>query len=168
MKYKYLVCALIYVGLCSIDCYFSNVPMLNSIGQMGITEDVIFLNMHNSGSNFCGIKEILVADTIPVLLGIYYALDKEKTYILLRYKTREKYNNSQIRIIIVMAAIFSAVRQIVDYIFTVYSFNGATIKKYPFVPYSLMNLLLFGFSLSRQVFFTKYLEIVYKMNLLLL
>ena len=52
--------------------------MLNSIGQMGITEDVIFLNMHNSGSNFCGIKEILVADTIPVLLGIYYALDKEK------------------------------------------------------------------------------------------
>ena len=82
MKYKYLVCALIYVGLCSIDCYFSNVPMLNSIGQMGITEDVIFLNMHNSGSNFCGIKEILVVDTIPVLLGIYYALDKEKTYIL--------------------------------------------------------------------------------------
>ena len=86
LKYKYLVCALIYVGLCSIDCYFSNVPMLNSIGQMGITEDVIFLNIHNSGSNFCGIKEILVADTIPVLLGIYYALDKEKTYILLRYK----------------------------------------------------------------------------------
>ena len=77
MKYKYLVCALIYVGLCSIDCYFSNVPMLNSIGQMGITEDVIFLNSHNSGSNFCGIKEILVVDTIPVLLGIYYALDKE-------------------------------------------------------------------------------------------
>ena len=106
MKYKYLVCALIYVGLCSIDCYFSNVPMLNSIGQMGITEDIIFLNMHNSSSNFCGIKEILVVDTIPVLLGIYYALDKEKTYILLRYKTREKYNNSQIRIIIVMAAIF--------------------------------------------------------------
>lgn len=94
LKYKYLVCALIYVGLCGIDCYFSNVPMLNSIGQMGITEDVIFLNMHNSGSNFCGIKEILVADTIPVLLGIYYALDKEKAYILLRYKTREKYNNS--------------------------------------------------------------------------
>ena len=57
LKYKYLVCALIYVGLCSIDCYFSNVPMLNSIGQMGITEDVIFLNIHNSGSNFCGIKE---------------------------------------------------------------------------------------------------------------
>ncbi len=55
--------------------------MLNSIGQMGITEDVIFLNIHNSGSNFCGIKEILVVDTIPVLLGIYYALDKEKTYI---------------------------------------------------------------------------------------
>lgn len=78
LKYKYLVCALIYVGLCSIDCYFSNVPMLNSIGQMGITEDVIFLNMHNSSSNFCGIKEILVVDTIPVLLGIYYALDKEK------------------------------------------------------------------------------------------
>lgn len=78
LKYKYLVCALIYVGLCSIDCYFSNVPMLNSIGQMGITEDVIFLNIHNSGSNFCGIKEILVVDTIPVLLGIYYALDKEK------------------------------------------------------------------------------------------
>lgn len=46
LKYKYLVCALIYVGLCGIDCYFSNVPMLNSIGQMGITEDVIFLNMH--------------------------------------------------------------------------------------------------------------------------
>ena len=90
LKYKYLVCALIYVGLCSIDCYFSNVPMLNSIGQMGITEDVIFLNMHNSGSNFCGIKEILVADTIPVLLGIYYALDKEKTYILLRYKNAGK------------------------------------------------------------------------------
>ena len=85
MKYKYLVCALIYVGLCSIDCYFSNVPMLNSIGQMGITEDVIFLNIHNSGSNFCGIKEILVVDTIPVLLGIYYALDKEKTYICLLY-----------------------------------------------------------------------------------
>lgn len=142
MKYKYLVCALIYVGLCSIDCYFSNVPMLNSIGQMGITEDVIFLNMHNSSSNFCGIKEILVVDTIPVLLGIYYALDKEKTYILLRYKTREKYNNSQIRIIIVMAAIFSAVRQIVDYIFTVYSFNGATIKKYPFVLYSLMEFVV--------------------------
>lgn len=142
LKYKYLVCALIYVGLCSIDCYFSNVPMLNSIGQMGITEDVIFLNMHNSGSNFCGIKEILVVDTIPVLLGIYYALDKEKTYILLRYKTREKYNNSQIRIIIVMAAIFSAVRQIVDYIFTVYSFNGATIKKYPFVLYSLMEFVV--------------------------
>ena len=80
---------------------------------------MIFLNIHNSGSNFCGIKEILVVDTIPVLLVIYYALDKEKTYILLRYKTREKYNNSQIRIIIVMAAIFSAVRQIVDYIFTV-------------------------------------------------
>lgn len=94
LKYKYLVCALIYVGLCSIDCYFSNVPMLNSIGQMGITEDVIFLNIHNSGSNFCGIKEILVVDIIPVSLGIYYALDKEKTYILLRYKTREKYNNS--------------------------------------------------------------------------
>ena len=53
-------------------------PMLNSIGQMGITEDVIFLNIHNSGSNFCGIKEILVVDTIPVLLGIYHALDKEK------------------------------------------------------------------------------------------
>lgn len=142
MKYKYLVCALIYVGLCGIDCYFSNVPMLNSIGQMGITEDVIFLNIHNSGSNFCGIKEILVVDTIPVLLGIYYALDKEKTYILLRYKTREKYNNSQVRIIIVMAAIFSAVRQIVDYIFTVYSFNGATIKKYPFVLYSLMEFVV--------------------------
>lgn len=52
--------------------------MLNSIGQMGITEDVIFLNMHNSSSNFCGIKEILVVDTIPVLLGIYYALAKKK------------------------------------------------------------------------------------------
>ena len=118
------------MGLCSIDCYFSNVPMLNSIGQMGITEDVIFLNMHNSGSNFCGIKEILVADTIPVLLGIYYALDKEK------------YINSLIRIIFVMAALFSAVRQIVDYIFTVYSFNGATIKKYPFVLYSLMEFVV--------------------------
>lgn len=55
---------------------------------------------------------------------------------------REKYNNSQIRIIIVMAAIFSAVRQIVDYIFTVYSFNGATIKKYPFVLYSLMEFVV--------------------------
>ena len=54
---------------------------------------------------------------------------KKKHIYYLEYKTREKYNNSQIRIIIVMAAIFSAVRQIVDYIFTVYSFNGATIKK---------------------------------------
>ena len=78
MKYKYLVCALIYVGLCSIDCYFSNVPMLNSIGQMGITEDVIFLNMHNSGSNFCGIKEILVVDTIPVLLGNILCIGQRK------------------------------------------------------------------------------------------
>ena len=101
-----------------IDVYKRQVPMLNSIGQMGITEDVIFLNIHNSGSNVCGIKEILVVDTIPVLLGIYYALEKEKTYILLRYKTREKYNNSQIRIIIVMAAIFSAVRQIVAVSYT--------------------------------------------------
>ena len=41
-----------------------------------------------------------------------------------------------------MAAIFSAVRQIVDYIFTVYSFNGATIKKYPFVLYSLMEFVV--------------------------
>lgn len=152
MKYKYLVCALIYVGLCSIDCYFSNVPMLNSIGQMGITEDVIFLNMHNSGSNFCGIKEILVADTIPVLLGIYYALDKEKTYILLRYKTREKYNNSQIRIIIVMAAIFSAVRQIVDYILRCIVLMVQQLRNIHLCCILLWNLLLFGFSLSRQVF----------------
>ena len=59
--------------------------MLNSIGQMGITEDVIFLNIHNSGSNFCGIKEILVVDTIPVLLGIYYLdIKRGKNIIIAR------------------------------------------------------------------------------------
>lgn len=67
---------------------------------------------------------------------------KKKHIYYLDIKRREKYNNSQIRIIIVMAAIFSAVRQIVDYIFTVYSFNGATIKKYPFVLYSLMEFVV--------------------------
>ena len=82
LKYKYLVCALIYVGLCSIDCYFSNVPMLNSIGQMGITEDVIFLNMHNSSSNFCGIKEILVVDTMSYWEYTMHWTKKKHIYYL--------------------------------------------------------------------------------------
>ena len=66
------------------------------------------------------VNKVFVGRCQNIKIDVYkrQALDKEKTYILLRYKTREKYNNSQVRIIIVMAAIFSAVRQIVDYIFT--------------------------------------------------
>ena len=49
-----------------------------------------------------------------------------------------------------------------------YSFNGATIKKYPFVLYSLMEFVVIWIFFVATGLFIKYLEIVYKMNLLLL
>lgn len=139
MKFKYMILILFYLVLCIIDCYFSNTPIVNAIHTGYFTETDILMSLHDSSNGYNGLLEMLVVYTFPILLGIYFILEKETGYWVVRHSTRAEYKKTQSRKIILAAVLFAFIHQVVDFIYAIWNLNIALLIEHSFVTYTVLS-----------------------------
>lgn len=138
MKYKYVILGVVYVLLFSLDCHFSNYPILNMIHTEYLTETDVLMSLHDSVNGYNGFLELLVVYTLPFLFGCYYISDKEVPCNVIRYTSREKYKKVEIKKVLFVAVIFTFFHQLIDYIYIVKKFSWSLLTEYSFVKYIII------------------------------
>lgn len=139
LKFKYMILILFYLVLCIIDCYFSNTPIVNAIHTGYFTETDILISLHDSSNGYNGLLEMLVVYTLPILLGIYFILEKETAYWVVRHSTRAKYKQIQSRKIILVAVIFSFIHQVIDFIYAIWNLKFSLLIEHSFAKYTILS-----------------------------
>ena len=133
-----MVLVAIYLLLFVIDCHFSNYPILNTLHTEYFTEMEVLISLHDSASGYNGILEMLVVYTLPFLFGYYYVSDKESPCNMIRYTSRDKYKQMEIKKMMIVAVMFTFLHQFIDFIYTVKNFKWSLLMEHPFVTYIII------------------------------
>lgn len=144
MKYKYWIVFLVYFVFCLADWLFANIPIISALSTGYFTEFDIFMNLHSSLNGYSGLQEIMVVYTIPVLMGIWYLSDQEQPYILLRFRNRIVYKQTEMCKVAVISLGFSMLHEIVDFVFVSHCLDQEMLKENKFFRYCIFMTLLMG------------------------
>ena len=141
-KYKYIILSFVFLFFCILDCCFSNIPIANAIHSGFSTREFVFMDLHGPISNYMGYLKVLVAYTLPILLGIYYIQDRETSFFIVRHCTRTQYKRAELMKIILVTVGFSTIHQLVDIIFTLQIYDITFLQNYSFISYSLLSITI--------------------------
>ena len=144
MKYKYGIVFLVYFVFCAADWLFANIPIINALSTGYFTEYDIFMNLHTSLNGYSGLQEIMVVYTIPVLIGIWCLSIQERPYILLRFRNRTVYMQTEMRKAAITSVGFSLIHEIVDYALVSRYLDRDMLKENDFLKYCIFMTLLLG------------------------
>ncbi len=144
MKYKYGIVFLVYFVFCLADWLFANIPIIGALSTGYFTEFDIFMNLHSSLNGYNGLQEIMVVYTIPVLMGIWYLSNQEQPCILLRFRNRIVYKQTEMYKVAVISLGFSMLHEIVDFVFVSRCLDQEMLKENKFFKYCIFMTLLMG------------------------
>lgn len=136
MKFRYMVLAAAYGLLFAVNCHFSNYPILDMRRVQYLTETDILMSLHDSVSGYHGLQQLLVAYTLPFLLGSYYVSDKQAFFRVARYGTRREYKRAEVKKMVWTAALFMVIHQMIDFLYTAVNFKRSFLEQYPFGLYT--------------------------------
>ncbi|OUP01255.1 hypothetical protein B5F37_08050 [Drancourtella sp. An210] len=138
MRFKFMILTGFYLVFCIFDICFSNIPVLDARSVGYITENDIFMSLHDSANGYNGILKMTIVYTMPVLLGIYFVKEKETSYWMIRQKTRTRFKQIEVLKVILVSVIFAVIHQVIDMAFTMWCFPKLLLREYSFAAYTII------------------------------
>lgn len=140
-KYKYFTVIIAFTLFLFFDWLIVNIKLITNLIESGLfTESEIFLNINDM--NFEAISRLSFVYIIPFIVILYFFLKNDRIATMVRFKSRTDFVNRKLIDIVIIAIIFAFVHELINIIVNYLNFSSEILRKYNFLIYSIINMLV--------------------------
>lgn len=159
MRYKKLITGVTFLLYFLVDWIFTGKVVKKWLFAIEQSEAVRYSDLLTS--DFNSLHRILMIYVIVFMLGLWFCLDKEYGFHILRFKNRNKYLQNEMQIVLIVSAEYSILHELVLFIFFNAYFEQALLRQENFVEYlAVETIVLFLFFLENGIIFLIISELV--------